>query len=207
LYDTIRDNDRRAITAAIEEMSDRPLISVVMPVFNTPESYLRAAIDSVRQQLYPNWELCIADDASTAPHVRSVLEHYRTTDPRIKVCYRSENGHISAASNSALALATGKFVALLDHDEVLPEHALYMVAATLNSDPEADLIYSDEDKIDENGRRFGSHFKSDWNPDLMLSQNMFCHLGVYRRSLIEKIGGFRCRRSRSDTHCIYSATS
>jgi glycosyltransferase involved in cell wall biosynthesis/SAM-dependent methyltransferase len=192
LYDTIDDDDRRAIARAIAEMNDPPLISVVMPVYETPEVYLRAAIDSVRQQLYPQWELCIADDASTAPHVRGVLEHYCSIDARIKVCYRNENGHISAASNSALALATGSFIALLDHDDVLPEHALYMVAATLNSDPEVDLIYSDEDKIDTNGQRFGPIFKPDWNPDLMLSQNMFCHLGVYRRSLIEKIGGFRC---------------
>jgi glycosyltransferase involved in cell wall biosynthesis/tetratricopeptide (TPR) repeat protein len=190
LYDTIDDNDRRAIATAIEEMTDRPLISVVMPVFNTPEPYLRAAIDSVRQQLYPNWELCIADDASTAPHVRTVLEHYGAIDPRVRVCYRDENGHISVASNSALALATGRFIALLDHDDVLPEHALFMVAATLNSDPDVDLIYSDEDKLDDNGR-FSPYFKSDWNPDLMLSQNMFSHLGVYRLSLIKKIGGFR----------------
>jgi GT2 family glycosyltransferase/cephalosporin hydroxylase len=192
LYDTIDDDDRRAIVSAMGEMNGRPLISVVMPVYNTPEPYLRAAIESVGKQLYPHWELCIADDASTTPYVRVVLEHYRAMDPRIRICYHNETGYISAASNSALALATGSFVALLDHDDVLPEHALYMVAATLNSDREVDLIYSDEDKIDENGQRFGPHFKSDWNPDLMLSQNMFCHLGVYRRSLIEKIGGFRC---------------
>jgi lipopolysaccharide biosynthesis protein/GT2 family glycosyltransferase len=191
LYDTIDNDDRAAITAAIGQMRDRPLISVVMPVYNTPEPYLRAAIDSVRQQLYPNWELCIADDASTAPHVRTVLEHLRAIDPRIKVCYRSENGHISVASNSALALATGRFIALLDHDDVLPEHALYMVAAILNSDPEVDLIYSDEDKIDENCQRYDAYFKSDWNLDLMLSQNMFSHLGVYRRDLVMQIGGFR----------------
>jgi glycosyltransferase involved in cell wall biosynthesis len=109
LYDTIDNNDRQAIAGDIEKMTDRPLISVVMPVFNTPEPYLRAAIASVRQQLYPNWELCIADDASTASHIRSILEHYRTIDSRIKVYYRSENGHISAASNSALALAKGSF--------------------------------------------------------------------------------------------------
>ncbi len=192
LYDTIDDDDREAIAAAIGKMIDPPLISVVVPVYETPERYLRAAIDSVRQQLYPRWELCIADDASTAPHLRSVLERYRAIDPRIKVCYRNENGHISAASNSALTLAEGSFVALLDHDDVLPEHALYVVAAVLDADPEIDLIYSDEDKIDANGWRFDPYFKSDWNPDLMLSQNMFCHLGVYRRSLIEKIGGFRC---------------
>ncbi len=190
-YDTIDDDDRRAIAAAIENMTDRPLISVVMPVYNTPEKYLRAAINSVRQQLYPDWELCIADDASTAPHVRSVLEHYQASDPRIKISYLAENGHISAASNSALESATGSFIALLDHDDELPEHALYMVAAALDANPNIDLIYSDEDRIDADGFRCEPYFKSDWNPDLMLSQNMFCHLGVYRRSLIERIGGFR----------------
>jgi O-antigen biosynthesis protein len=177
---------------AIGEKNDPPLISVVMPVYETPEVYLRAAIDSVRQQLYPHWELCISGDASTSWHVKHVLEHYCSIDARSKVYYRSENGHISAASNSALALAEGSFVALLDHDDALPEHALYVVAAVLDSDPEIDLIYSDEDKIDANGQRYDPHFKSDWNPDLMLSQNMFSRLCVYRHRLIEKIGGFRC---------------
>jgi O-antigen biosynthesis protein len=191
LYDEIRDSDRRAIAAAIRRMDCPPLISVVMPVYKTPERYLREAIESVRQQLYPHWELCIADDASPSPYIRAVLDAYRTIDARIKVCFRNTNGHIAAASNSALALAEGAFVALLDHDDVLPEHALYVVAATLAANPQLDLLFSDEDKIDDDGRRFDPYFKSDWNPDLMLSQNMFCHLGVYRRSLIEEIGGFR----------------
>jgi GT2 family glycosyltransferase len=190
-YDTITEPDRQAIREAIANLSDPPLISVVMPVYETPERYLRAAIESVCRQLYPHWELCIADDASPSPHIRRVLEEYRSREARIKICYRSENGHISAASNSALALAEGRFVALLDHDDLLPEHALYMVAATLARSPDLDLIYSDEDKIDAAGRRFDPHFKSDWNPDLMMSQNMFSHLGVYRRSLVEAIGGFR----------------
>jgi tetratricopeptide (TPR) repeat protein len=170
LYDTIDSDDRKAITTAIAEMTDRPLISVVMPVYETPEPYLRAAIDSVLQQLYPHWELCIADDASPSAHIRKTLEHYSAIDSRIKVCYRSENGHISAATNSALALAEGSFVALLDHDDVLPEHALYTVAAVLDADPNIDLIYSDEDKIDPNGQRFDPHFKSD--PDYRLSSAM-----------------------------------
>jgi O-antigen biosynthesis protein len=190
-YDTISDDDRGSIAAAIARIADPPLISVVMPVYETPERYLRAAIESVRRQLYPHWELCIADDASPSPHVRRVLDRYRTRDCRIKVCYRAENGHIAAASNSALALAEGTFVAFLDHDDVLPEHALYMVAATLSERPDLDLIFSDEDKIDERGRRFGPYFKSDWNPDLMLAQNAFSHLGIYRRSLVEALGGFR----------------
>jgi O-antigen biosynthesis protein len=190
-YDTIGEMDRRAIAAAITRMADPPLLSVVMPVYETPERFLRAAIDSVSRQLYPHWELCIADDASPSPHIRTVLDQYRAHDRRIKVCYRGENGHISAASNSALALAEGQFIALLDHDDALPEHALYLVAAALASRPDLDLIFSDEDKIDASGRRFEPYFKSDWNPDLMLSQNAFSHLGVYRRSLVEDIGGFR----------------
>ncbi|HYZ40734.1 MAG TPA: glycosyltransferase family 2 protein, partial [Stellaceae bacterium] len=168
-----------------------PVISVLMPVYETPPAYLRAAIESVRAQLYPHWQLCIADDASQSLEVRRILEHYRALDRRIKVCYRNSNGHISAATNTALELAEGRFVALLDHDDVLPEHALFEVAAIIVCDPEIDLIYSDEDKIDDKGRRFAPYFKSGWNPDLLLSQNMFSHLGVYRRSLVESIGGFR----------------
>jgi glycosyltransferase involved in cell wall biosynthesis len=191
LYDTITDNDRALIKQHIAALPRQPKISVVMPVYETPAEYLRAAIESVRQQLYPFWELCIADDASPSPHVRNILDEYRALDSRIKVTYRAQNGHISACSNSALELATGEFVALLDHDDILPEHALFLVAAMVVEHPELDLLYSDEDKIDANGRRFEPYFKSDWNPDLMLSQNMFSHLGVYRRSLIEEIGGFR----------------
>jgi GT2 family glycosyltransferase len=190
-YDTIDDDDRRAIAAVVGRMTDPPLISVLMPVYETPPLYLRAAIESVRAQLYPYWELCVADDASQSPMVRSVLEDYRALDRRIKVCYRSTNGHISVATNTALELADGRFVALLDHDDLLPEHALFEVATAIAAHPELDLIYSDEDKIDGAGRRFAPYFKSDWNPDLLLSQNMFNHLGVYRRSVVEEVGGFR----------------
>ncbi len=125
-YDTIDENDRGVIARDIASLSDPPMISVMMPVYQTPEPFLRAAIDSVRQQLYPHWQLCIADDASTERHVRAVLEHYREIDRRIEICYRCDNGHVSAASNSALDLAKGEFVALLDHDDLLPEHALYL---------------------------------------------------------------------------------
>ena len=112
LYDTISDDDRDAMGKAISEMAERPLISVVMPVYNTPEAYLRAAIILVSQQLYPNWELCIADDASTAPQFDLILEHYRVLDERIKVCYRDKNGHISAASNSAFGVGDRQFCRL-----------------------------------------------------------------------------------------------
>lgn len=162
-----------------------------MPTFNPPECWLRQAIESVRNQLYPDWELCIADDASHQPHVRAILEEYQRLDERIKIVFRGRNGHISAASNSALELATGKFIALLDHDDELPEHALYMVALAIEDAPELNLIYSDEDKIDERGRRFGPYFKPDWNPDLLNAQNMISHLGIYRTEVIKSIGGFR----------------
>jgi O-antigen biosynthesis protein len=190
-YDSLGDDDREAIAVGLRGMANPPLISVIMPVYETPEPYLRAAIESVRQQLYPNWELCIADNASPSPHVRQVLEEFRRTDPRIKICYRSENGHISASSNSALGLAEGQFVALVDSDDILPEHALYVVAASIAAQPDLDLIYSDEDKITIEGRRFDPYFKPDWSPDLLLSQNVFSHLGVYRRRLVEEVGGFR----------------
>lgn len=162
-----------------------------MPTYNSPALWLRRAIDSVRQQTYPYWELCIADDASPQPHVRVILEEYRGMDSRIRICLRDTNGHISEASNSALALATGDFVALLDHDDELAPHALYKIATAIKDHPELNLIYSDEDKIDELGRRFGPYFKPDWNPELLRAQNVISHLGVYRTELLRSIGGFR----------------
>lgn len=190
-FDTLNDTDRRAILDHVDRFRRRPRISVLMPTYNTPEKWLRQAIDSIRAQLYTNWELCIADDASTQPQVRTILEKYQRLDPRIKVVFRETNGHISAASNSALQIASGDFVALLDHDDELPEHALYMVVAALNDKPGLDLIYSDEDKIDGHGRRFGPYFKPDWNPTLLTGQNFVSHLGVYRTALVRSIGGFR----------------
>ena len=175
----------------LSQMTLKPLISVVVPTYNTDAVFLCACIDSVIAQSYPNWELCIADDASPQPHVRRVLDEYQRIEPRIKLVYRPENGHISRASNSALELATGDYVALLDHDDELPQHALYYVALTINDAPEAQVIYTDEDKIDETGIRSQPHFKSDWNPDLFYSQNYVCHLGVYKRELLNRIGGFR----------------
>ncbi|HXM36612.1 MAG TPA: glycosyltransferase, partial [Pyrinomonadaceae bacterium] len=191
LYDTLTDSDRRGIRERIDHFDSQPIISVIMPVYNTEEVWLRRAIESVRRQLYPKWELCIADDCSTAPHVRQVLEEYASKNQRIKVVFRQGNGHISAASNSALEVATGEFVALLDHDDELTEHALYMVAEELNSFPEADLIYSDEDKLNAKSERVSPHFKTDWNPDLFYSLNFISHLGVYRRKILQEIGGFR----------------
>jgi GT2 family glycosyltransferase/2-polyprenyl-3-methyl-5-hydroxy-6-metoxy-1,4-benzoquinol methylase len=190
-FDTLRAHDLGAIRDSVSRLASRPLISVVMPVYETPEIWLRRAIESVREQAYEHWELCIADDCSKAPHVRQVLEEAAASDARIKVLYREKNGHISEASNSALSLATGAFVALLDHDDELPPQALYMVAEAIARDPAIDLLYSDEDKIDVQGRRYEPYFKPDWDADLFASQNFFSHLGVYRTSLVREVGGFR----------------
>jgi GT2 family glycosyltransferase len=191
IFDTLSDADRDDICAHMSDLNYRPLVSIIMPVYETPEWALREAINSVRDQLYPNWELCIADDASKAPHIRDLLIQAAADDARIKWIRRDENGHISAASNSALSLAAGEFVALMDHDDLLPQHALYEVVVALNKDPKLDIIYSDEDQIDRNGRRHHPYFKTDWNIDLLLGHNMISHLGVYRRSLLEHVGGFR----------------
>lgn len=190
-YDSISTADRAGIWAEIMQLADPPLISILMPVFNTPEAYLRAAIESVLAQVYPYWELCVADDASTHAQSARLLAEYARRESRIKIAWRTENGGISASSNSALALATGSFVALLDHDDILPPHALYLIAREIPQNPDLDLIYSDEDKLDRRGRRTDPYFKSDWNPDLFLGQNMISHFGAYRTSLVREVGGFR----------------
>ncbi|MBK8399876.1 MAG: glycosyltransferase [Propionivibrio sp.] len=190
-YDTLDQRDLDRLRAKLFALVNPPLVSLLMPTYNSPEAWLEAAIHSVRQQLYPHWELCITDDASTAKHVRPLLERLSQEDSRIRVHFRNANGHISAASNDALSMAIGEFVALIDHDDVLPSHALALVALTLAEHPNCDLLYSDEDKIDLTGERSGHYFKPDWNPDLLRCQNMVSHFGVFRRELVRSLGGFR----------------
>lgn len=190
-YDSLSDADRARAAQMIAAMPRKPKFSIVMPVYNTPEQWLELCIRSVQRQFYTDWEFCIADDASTQPHVRAMLQRHADQDPRIKVCFREKNGHIVHASNSALELVTGDFVVLLDHDDELAPHALFMCALALDAQPHLKLIYSDEDKIDEHGKRFDPYFKPDWNPDLFRSQNMISHLGVYSAELVRKVGGFR----------------
>lgn len=190
-YDTLTDEVRAKMHKAIAEFTHQPLISVVMSTYNPKSEWVIEAIESVRKQIYPNWELCIADDASTDKTIRPILERYAKEDARIKVLFRETNGHISAASNSALELTTGEWVALLDHDDLLSEHALFWVIDAINQHPDICLIYSDEDKINEVGKRFDPYFKCDWNVDLFYSQNMFSHLGVYKAELLNSTGGFR----------------
>lgn len=187
----IKSDNFAELNTAIAGWKYRPQISILLPTFNTSESWLIKAIESVRSQIYVNWELCIADDCSTNPQVREILKRYAMMDTRIKVTFRNENGHICAASNSALDLATGDFIGLLDHDDELHPMALYCVARAIEQDPSATLIYTDEDKISVDGDRFDPYFKCDFNYDLFLSQNMICHFGVYKTSVVREIGGFR----------------
>ncbi|MEO6995776.1 MAG: glycosyltransferase [Lacunisphaera sp.] len=168
-----------------------PLISVVVPAYNTPEKYLRELFDCLTQQLYPRWELCIADDASPQPHVRRMIEAAAKTDARIKPVFRTENGHISRATNSALEVATGDFIALLDHDDLLPHDALLHVAQAMAQHPTAGYLYTDEDKIDDSGRRFDPQFKGGWSPEMAITHNYTHHLSVIRRDIVSKVGGLR----------------
>ncbi|WP_201616716.1 glycosyltransferase family 2 protein [Psychrobacter immobilis] len=167
------------------------LFSIVMPTYNTEEKYLRECIDSILNQRFSNFEICIADDCSPDTRVREVLQSYESQDERIKIVYREKNGHISKATNSAIEIATGRFIVLVDHDDKLSPHALYHCAKAIFENPNTKIIYSDEDKIDKNGVRSNPHFKSDWNLDLLFSQNYVSHLGVYDSKLINAIGGFR----------------
>jgi O-antigen biosynthesis protein len=191
LYDTVDDETRRALGSQVAEIPDQPLISIIFPVYNSPEDFLRQAIDSVRAQLYTKWELCIADDCSTLPHVAKVLDEYAAIDERIRVYRRETNGHISACSNSAVALATGSWLCLMDHDDVLAEHALAVSVLALHRRPEAAIVYSDEDHIEADGSRSQPYFKPDFDPLLVLGQNYFSHLCLVRADLVELVGGFR----------------
>ena len=190
-YDRLEREDVQRIREQIAKFQYLPMISVLLPVYNSNLRWLRRAILSVQKQLYPRWELCVVDDASTDRKLWPFLQRCARRDPRIKVIRRTENGHISAASNDALRLANGDFVALLDHDDELAPTALYFVALALNKNCDLQLLYSDEDKLDAQNRRSEPYFKSDWNPELFLAQNFISHLSVYRTDLIRRLGGFR----------------
>ena len=186
---TPADYDRMAEMTA--EMAVRPRFSFVMPVYNPPADLLRDCLESMLGQNWPDLELCVADDASSNPAIGALLRDYAARDARVKLVTRPRNGHISAASNSALALATGDFIVLVDHDDLIPPYALFVVAHWINRFPDADILFSDEDKIDMQGSRHSPYFKGDLNRFLMFGHNMVSHLGVYRRTLVEEVGGFR----------------
>jgi GT2 family glycosyltransferase len=199
-FDSLDDTKRTEIRDLTEALPKKPLISIVVPTYNSDEKLLREMIASVQAQLYPHWQLCIADDASPNLRVVQVLTEVAAADSRVRFVVRSSNGHISEASNSALELAEGQYVALLDHDDVLPEHALFLVASYINKYPEARLFYSDEDKLTLDGQRTAPYFKPDWNPHLILTQNFFSHLGVFETALMRQAGGFRKGFEGSQDH-------
>ena len=182
---------RRAAQAQIARLVDAPLLSILMPVFDPTAGHLHAAIESVRQQFYTRWELCIADYSSVDPAIAALLQQAQAEDPRIRVVREEKTGDMVSAAASASGLATGLFIALLHHDALLSPRALYDVAIEIIAQPAVDIIYSDEDQIDNSGLRSMPYFKPDWNPELMLGQNLIGHLGAYRRSLVERAGGFR----------------
>lgn len=170
----------------------RPLISVVVPVYNPDIAFLVECINSVRTQSYDNWQLCLVDDASPDEQVRATILAYAARDPRIQYRFLDHNTHISAASNAGVELSSGDFIVLLDHDDMLWPNALFEVASALDTNPDLDFIYSDEDKItDQRSQHDTPHFKPDWNPDLLRSVNYITHMAAIRTSVIEQVGGFR----------------
>ena len=190
-HDTLGPQQRSALQTRLGRLIDPPTISVLMPTYRPDMRWLAEAVSSVQQQLYPHWELCIADDASHSPELDLYLGQLQADDSRVRVVRRGRNGHICEASNSALALASGAWVVLLDHDDMLAEHALLLLAEAIQAFPEAGLVYSDEDKLGPEGLRENPYFKPDWNHDLCLSQNLVCHLAALRSKLMREMGGFR----------------
>ena len=196
-YNPLVDNDYRNWLSeqeddiVYEKFKYNPLISIVIPVYNVSRELLSECLDSILNQSYDNFEVCLADDFSSNKETLDTLCEYEEKDNRVKVVYRKKNGHISEASNSAIEIASGEFIGLVDNDDVLHKDALYYVVRELNRDKSLDLIYSDEDKLDFDGKRCFPHFKPDFSLDTLLSSNYFCHFTVIRKKIIEEIGGFR----------------
>ena len=175
----------------MQDFAIRPKYSFVIPLYNTPIDLLDACLKSITAQVYENFEICVADDCSTDAAVRAYMRNLARQDHRVRYVERSANGHISAASNSALGLATGEFIVLVDHDDLIPDYALFVVNYYLNANPQAKILFSDEDKVDALGRRSDPYFKGCFDRFLMFGYNMVSHLGVYKRELIARIQGFR----------------
>ncbi len=189
LYATMNADDAKRLAAKCEQLANGgPSISVVMPVYNPDVSLLEAAIRSVTGQVYQNWQLCLVNDASTDSAIPALLDTFAAGDERIRVHHRATNGHITAATQDALELATGDFVAFMDHDDLIAPFALAAIALESEN---ADVLYTDEDKIDADGQHYAPHFKPPWNPELLLGQNYISHLTVIRRSSIDAVGGLR----------------
>ncbi len=190
-HDIMNEDGVSDLKERLQRLQNRPLISVLMPVYEPSGEHLRKAIESVTEQIYENWELCIADDASTVTETHEILQEYRNKYPRIKLVTRANNGHISRASNSALSLVDGDWVAMLDQDDALSANALAEVVLEIARYPESQIIYSDEDKFNQHGVRYAPHFKPDFSRELFRSQNYLNHLIVHRTENIKSVGGWR----------------
>jgi Glycosyltransferases involved in cell wall biogenesis len=182
--------DQKDVLKTIEEFSYKPLISIILPVYNPKIEYFIECVESVLSQYYPHWELCIADDCSTDQAVKDALFHYAMKDDRIKVTYRTSNGHISECSNTAIQLASGDYCAFLDQDDLLPPFALFEVVKAINEHPDAVLLFSNEDKLMETTRT-QPFFKKYWHHRLLLELNYICHLAVYKKDTLIGVGGLR----------------
>ena len=185
-----------------KKLKYNPLISVIIPTYNVSKELLSECIDSVLNQSYSNFEICIADDNSTFGETIETLKEYEKND-KVKVVYRKVNGMISESSNTALSIAKGEFIVLLDNDDLIEKDALYYIVEVLNKDKSIDMIYTDEDKLDFNGRKMEPHFKPDYSPDTLMSVNYICHLCCMRKSIVDKLGGFRSEFDGSQDYDLF----
>ncbi len=190
-YDTMDPVKLSRLVAQVADLPRKPLVSIVMPVYNPGPQDVGRAIASVKSQVYPHWELCICDDASTKAGTRELLESEAAQDSRIRLAFHAKNQHISAATNTAIGLAKGQYIALLDHDDELTPHALLRAMQAFALNPQGKVLYSDEDKIDHSGRRFDPYFKPDFNLGLLRSHNYMCHFAVYDADFMRQLGGPR----------------
>ncbi len=199
---TLSDSDIVNAKADIDAMAMKPVFSILVPIYNTEPKYLLPMIQSVQNQIYPHWQLCLVDDCSPKPYLKPILEHEALQDSRISIQLNKINQGISVTTNDALALATGDYIALLDHDDEISIDALYENAKIINATPDVGLIYSDEDKIDMKGVRVEPYFKPSYSPDLLHTNNYICHFTVIKKSIAEQIGGFREGLDGSQDHDI-----
>lgn len=179
-----------------------PLMSFIVPAYNAPDKLLRECIDSLLNQSYKKFEICICDDHSTSEETINTLKEYEQND-NIHIVWRQKNGMISNASNDAIKIAKGEYIVLVDNDDTIEKDALYYFVEALNKDKSIDMLYSDEDKLDYNGVRMEPHFKPDYSPDTFKCLNYICHLTCIRKTLVEKIGGFRSEYDGSQDYDLF----
>lgn len=190
-------------TIEYKNLKYKPLFSFIIPTYNVSKKYLSECLNSLLNQSYENFEICIADDHSSLEETINTLKEYEKKDTRIKVKYRSKNGMISKASNTAIEMAKGDFIVLVDNDDTVEKDALYYLALAINENKNLDFIYTDEDKIDFSGKYMEPHFKADYSPDTLMSVNYICHLSCIRKSLVDAVGGFRSEYDGSQDYDLF----